>query len=186
MKTSRTKRYFQVLLVGLFLTLPFASKADVRPVVIGIVEKTMENGRTILWGLCEDRYKVVHYYEQEYGNIDPNTGESIMEIRRYLECYDPGWARCRQSPNSKTLNYKGFSISDQLICNVTDELQSFVDEKMMVEHVFSGKISKKICVSNGTSKLILLFEAVWEKGDANGNGHVVITIFDITNLLSLK
>ena len=144
----------------------------------------MSNGRSILWGLCEERYKNVYSYD-EFKSVTVHGESAIIQYHR-LVCEDPGWARCRRTPTSGKAQYHGVYVSDQFLSDVENELISAIENELMINGNFKGRISEKRMVSNGCNHVILLFDAIWFDGDANGNGNILIKVFDITDDINIK
>ena len=165
------------------IVLPYLSQAA-EPIRVNELHK--ENGRSVLFGLCEERYRNVYNYETTTTLRDPLTNEDIWIVRNVLSCSDPGSRLCRRSNSSKLYSYHGVCVSDEFFYKIESELYAAIDFEMINNGNYSGGISKKIFLTNEQNKLILLFNATWSKGDENGNGDIVIKVYDITDQISLR
>lgn len=159
----------------------FAKKAvdNDKPIIISRVCK--ENGRCILWGLCEERYKYVKSYTEYSFVTNPETGEQIKILERVLQCDEPGWSLCRRTANGSKSTYRGIEISDDFLCRIENELLYDIDVEMMVNHNFTGRITRKVLLNEGNNQIVLLFVSQWRDGDSDGNGVIEIKVYDITN-----
>lgn len=159
----------------------FAKEAveDNKPIYISTVQK--DNGRSILLGLCEERYKTIDSHEDIKFVTNPETGEQTEVRERVLICKDPGWARCRRTANGSKSTYRGVIISDDFWCSIENELLYDVDVEMMENHKYEGEKAKKVIVTNDKIQIVLLFVTEWKHGDSDGNGVIVTKVYDITN-----
>ena len=143
---------------------------------------TKENGRNILWGLCEERYKIVEYIEDEFFITNPETGEQEKKIQKTLSCCDPGWSLCRRPKMvGQKCTWRNVIISDEFLYNIENELLTDIDVEMIENHNFEGKKTKKVLVTEGNNQIVLFFVANWEQGDSDGNGIITIKVYDITD-----